>query len=136
MDLLTLRTALERAWTATTTYCPEDWDEHDPAWGQCAVTSVLLAEAFGGELLQGTADLPSGQRTAHYWNRIDSIHVDLTWRQFPVGTTLTDVAAAARTTLIANRWMESRYQELRHNVELELAAMPSSPGSYDQLTVV
>ncbi len=100
------------------------------------MSSVLLAETFGGELLQGTAELPSGQRTAHYWNRIEGIHVDLTWRQFPVGTTLTDIAAAARATLIANRWMESRYQELRHNVELELAAMPSSPSSSGGLAAV
>jgi len=127
MDLTTFRTALERAWTATTTYCPEGWYDQDPAWGQCAVTSVLIAETFGGELLQGRALPPSGIRTSHYWNRIDGVPVDLTWRQFPVGTTLSEERAATRATLIANRWMEARYEELRSNVEREVARMVPPP---------
>ena len=123
MDLVTFRTAVERAWTATTTYCPEDWHDHDPAWGQCAVTSVLVAERFGGDLFQGTAELPSGVTTSHYWNSVGGVHLDLTWRQFPVGTFLRNVETATRATLIANRWMEARYTELESNVEFQLAAI-------------
>jgi hypothetical protein len=125
MDLITLRTAIERAWTATTTYCPGEWEDQDPAWGQCAVTSVRVAESFGGDLMQGTASLPSGVTTRHYWNRVAGLPLDLTWRQFPAGTQLMDAETASREVLIANRWMEARYGELQANVRRELAGMAS-----------
>ena len=118
MDLVTFRTAVERAWTATTTYCPEDWHDHDPAWGQCAVTSVLVAETFGGDLFRGTAELPSGETTSHYWNCVGGRAPRSDVATVPGRHLLRDVESATRATLIANRWMEARYTELESNVEL------------------
>jgi len=128
VELHTFRTAIERAWTSSTTYCPETWPEQDAAWGQCAVTSVLAWATFGGSLLKGVATDPTGASTSHYWNLFGSVEVDLTWRQFPAGTALSEVSTASRAALIANPWMEARYATLVSNAERELHLLGESLG--------
>jgi hypothetical protein len=120
VHLLDARAAIERSWSSTTTFCPEGWEEHDPAWGQCGVTAVLLVDLFGGELRRGQAVLPDGTSTTHYWAVLDGVDTDLTWRQFPVGTTLAAIEPIDRDVILANRWMIGRFEELRDAVTASL----------------
>jgi len=45
--------AIELSWSIDTTYCVDDYAARDLAWGNCAVTALLLQELMGGELMQG-----------------------------------------------------------------------------------
>jgi hypothetical protein len=113
LGLTGLREALESAWSVDTTYCLEDYGDHDPAWGQCAVTAVVVQARCGGELRRGWAiNRPLGLRTRHYWNHIAGVDIDLTWRQFAVGTTLEAVEEATHSQLVANQWMATRVSRL------------------------
>jgi hypothetical protein len=70
---------LESAWSRETSADPEHWTLANPAWGQCAVTALVVHDEFGGELLRATVD-----DLSHYWNRLpDGSEVDLTRQQFP-----------------------------------------------------
>lgn len=109
--LIELRELVERSWSIDTTYCVETYAGADPAHGQCAVTSVLLHAVFGGDLVRGRA-VGDGFDVWHYWNRVGGLDIDLTWRQFAVGTVLRDVEVTTREVLVANRWMEERYENL------------------------
>jgi hypothetical protein len=79
--------AVRDAWTAATSTDPEAWTAQNPAYGQCAVTALVVQDALGGEILRGRV----GQ-TSHYLNRLpDGSLLDLTWEQFPDGALMTDV---------------------------------------------
>ena len=53
------------------------WTPDNPAAGQCNVTSLLIHELFGGELLK--TPLPAGD---HFYNRIGGRRYDFTASQF------------------------------------------------------
>jgi hypothetical protein len=73
-----LTAAIRDAWTRETSVDPHGWSDANPAWGQCAVTALLIQESEGGELIRAEVD-----GTSHYWNRLPSgIEVDLTREQF------------------------------------------------------
>ena len=54
------------------------WTEENPAKGQCGVTSLVINDHFGGEILK--TKLPDGQR--HFYNSIDGKRFDFTSSQF------------------------------------------------------
>lgn len=59
-----------------------DWHPGNPSRGQCGVTSLVLHDLFGGDLVLGEVHV-NGERTGvHYWNRFAGIEVDLTREQF------------------------------------------------------
>ncbi len=60
-----------------------DWRPDNPARGQCGVTSLVLNDLFGGDLVLGEVRV-AGERTGvHYWNRFGAgVEVDLTRDQF------------------------------------------------------
>ncbi len=80
--------ALRAAWCRETSSDPDAWTPENPAWGQCAVTAVVVRDMLGGEVVWGEAALPDGRRISHYWNRIAGRDIDLTREQFPAGTQL------------------------------------------------
>lgn len=83
-----LKAHLLQAWCAQTAY-KGLWDAANPALNQCAVTALAVESCLGGEIIQGVAVTPNGERISHYWNRIgdaDQTFVDLTASQFPEGT--------------------------------------------------
>ena len=113
---------IEACWDESTSY----WDEnadcfHDnkgktvnEGYFQCATTTALLHDIYGGEIMQGEAD---GRR--HYWNRINGIDVDITRRQFEAGTVITDIKCVSKSALITNEWMAERYNNLRDRYYFE-----------------
>lgn len=81
--------AIQYAWCRETSADPERWTEENPAWGQCAVTALLVQDLLGGDLLRSTVD-----GISHYWNRIDGFDLDLTLRQF--GPAIYDASPVVR----------------------------------------
>lgn len=67
---------------------PKNWSRDNPAWGQCAVTVLIVNDYLGGEIVWAEAKLPDGRGISHYFNLIDGKEVDLTRRQFPEGTAI------------------------------------------------
>jgi hypothetical protein len=73
-----LRQALKQAWTAETSADPKHWSPENPAWGQCAVTALIIQDLFGGALLRCKVN-----GISHYWNCLPSgEELDLTKDQF------------------------------------------------------
>ena len=58
-----VQSALRKAWSLATA---SQWTARNPAAGQCNVTSLLIHELFGGDLLK--TPLPAGD---HFYNRIN-----------------------------------------------------------------
>jgi hypothetical protein len=88
VSILEFRESVESAWSPETAYKPDP--DMDPAWGQCAVTALLFHEHFGGQIQRAVVVGPEAQafRVRHYWNVFLGQPIDLTWRQFPVGSSL------------------------------------------------
>lgn len=66
--------ALRKAWSLSTA---SQWTPSNPAAGQCNVTSLLIHDLFGDELLK--TPLPAGD---HFYNRIGDRRYDFTASQF------------------------------------------------------
>ncbi|MGI9408041.1 MAG: YunG family protein [Hyphomicrobiaceae bacterium] len=71
---MTVRNAVEAAWSIETAV---QWTPEIPAGGQCNVTTVLIHDIYGGQILK-TA-LPE---VDHYYNEINGMRVDFTDSQF------------------------------------------------------
>ena len=87
MDIKQLEAILEESWTKETSEDPENWTKENPAYGQCAVTALVVHDYFGGRLLWAPAKLPDGREIPHYFNETATSEIiDLTKAQFPEGT--------------------------------------------------
>lgn len=84
MDVLEFRAKIERAWSHETSYDPDQISWSGLAFGQCAVTAALFWEHFGGGIRKGVVK----DYGSHYWNHTFGSDIDLTWRQFPIGSVL------------------------------------------------
>ena len=69
-----VQSALRKAWSLSTA---SQWTPANPAAGQCNVTSLLIHDLFGGDLLK--TPLPAGD---HFYNRIGGRRYDFTAMQF------------------------------------------------------
>lgn len=73
--------ALERSWSAKTSVCYNP--EIAPlSYGQCAPTAVVVAEAFGAEILKTQVPKRDGTSIRHFYNRIEGQRYDFTRSQF------------------------------------------------------
>lgn len=69
---------MHRAWCRETSADPEGWTPENPAWGQCAVTALVVQDELGGTLRRAVVN-----GVSHYWNLLpDGRHLDLTLWQF------------------------------------------------------
>lgn len=116
-SLIQLREALEHSWDKETAYSVENYENHDPAWGQCAVTACVVYNYFKCALIKGKVTMPDGSTTSHYWNNIDGVDVDLTWRQFPVGSVVSERKTADFYDLMENEWTNQRFRRLLGRVK-------------------
>lgn len=84
--LAEIEDAIRASWGPDTADEDDGWTPDNPSRGQCDVTSLVLNDLFGGELL--AADVfRNGERVeAHMWNRLPGgVEVDLTRDQFESG---------------------------------------------------
>ena len=126
MNLLELEKLLQKSWSKETSYCPNEWNQSNPSFGQCAITSLIVNDYFGGEIVWAEAVLPDGQKISHFFNLIDDKEVDLTRSQFPEGTMIPIGVekkknfATTRDYLLSYENKNSRYALLKKNILYEL----------------
>ncbi len=97
-----LRTAIETSWDARTAY-QGALSTGNPGLGQCYPTARVVQWFFPElEIDRGDVDTGAGIE-CHFWNvraHADGIeHVDLSWQQFPPGSTVLSFTLLNRTTL-------------------------------------
>lgn len=99
---------VRRAWSAETSIDPGGWSPANPAYGQCAVTSLVVQDMLGGELIRSRVG-----GVSHYFNQLpDGRIVDLTREQFSSEAELTDVAGSSRGYVLAFEPTRLRYKLL------------------------
>jgi hypothetical protein len=121
MKITELEKALKKCWCGMTCYPPiwQQWTKENPAFGQCAVTALIVQDFFGGELVFCL-------HQNHFWNRLpNSKEVDLTRSQFPEGTKLCVDEVIPRHEILQGEAAEKakteeRYIALKYEVLYEL----------------
>jgi hypothetical protein len=114
-----------------------DWSPENPARGHCGVTSLVVQDLLGGEVMICDVVHADGTRQGvHYWNRLaGGVEVDLTWEQFRDGERV--VAGSERSVGHPERREDSRvfaqYRTLAARVDAALSAgasrRPTTPPS-------
>lgn len=113
MQISDLEKILKKCWCKKTSAFPKLWSKKNPAWGQCAITALIVQDYFGGILLRGMTNFGS-----HYWNKLpDGTEVDLTRGQFPEGTIIENAAYKKRDYIISYAPVVARYNILKKKVE-------------------
>ena len=104
--------ALSQSWSLETSYDPAGWSEHNSAWGQCAVSALIVQDLLGGELLVGKVN-----GIEHYWNELpDGRQIDLTKHQFGGIASLEGPSHASREFVLSFPETRTRYERLRRRV--------------------
>lgn len=101
-DLFQLREALEASWDEKTSYLAVRQEEN-PALGQCYPTSRVVQHFFPEmEIIKGK--VWNGKEVeGHFWNALQVngkiYHIDLTWQQFPPGSSVRSFEILDRDTI-------------------------------------
>ena len=122
MDESKLELVLRNSWTRESSSDPEIWNSDNPAWGQCAVTALIVNDYLGGEIVWANAILPDGREISPYFNKIEGIEKDYTKVQFPAGTTIplgipkTKEFLSTREYILSYPITQQRYELLEKKV--------------------
>ena len=113
MEIQELKRILESAWSYETCspLLKSNWTEKNPSLGQCAITSLVVNDFFGGKIMRCMTSSGS-----HYYNLIDDKVVDLTVEQF-IGEIPKYEEGQERTReyLLGNDDTKKRYEKLLYN---------------------
>ena len=118
MKIGQLKQLLIKSWNYET-YSPglrDSWSEENPSLGQCAITTLIVNDFFGGKIMRCKASSGS-----HYYNLIDDKIIDLTGEQF-IGEIPQYKNGEERTReyLLGNEDTKNRYEKLLYNLKLFL----------------
>lgn len=122
-----LEMALRLAWQSGTSSDTMNWSFENPAWGQCAVTSLVVNDYLGGEIIWAMAKLSDGREISHYFNKINGIERDFTRCQFPeetiipMGVPKPKEYRTTRDYLLSSPNTRTRYELLRETVKKQLS---------------
>lgn len=107
--------ALSLSFGADTCYPPmkKDWANNPSSFGQCAVTSLIVQDYLGGEILYD-----EGKK--HFWNRVDNLEIDFTHDQFLEDPGLKISRIRIREELLKTANTAQRYEILRKRVQMIL----------------
>lgn len=110
--------ALDKSWCAETSYYSGIYNTIPcKAFGQCAVTALIVQDMFGGEILR--CDTSEGD--SHYWNDVPVLgRIDLTTKQFDCYHDIpyfADYEIAERDKILENDDTRARYELLKEKVE-------------------
>lgn len=84
--LAQLEEAIRESWSEDTADPDDGWTPDNPARGQCDITSLVVHDLLGGELLAAEVYLDGERVEAHMWNRLaGGAEIDLTRDQFRRG---------------------------------------------------
>lgn len=117
MDINALRSVLKKAWCKETCYekIRDKWGAENLALGQCYVTTLIVNDHLGGEILK--ARLSNG--ITHYWNKVDGEEIDLTKSQFKENELIPKLRIVDCSDLIENE----RYSLLKSRVIKSMAEL-------------
>lgn len=90
-----------------------EWTQENPALGQCAITSLIVNDFFGGKIMRCMSS-----RGSHYYNLIDDEVIDLTveqfWGEIPQ---YEEGQERTREYLLSNEDTKNRYEKLLYNLK-------------------
>lgn len=87
-SLSELTTALHKAWSAETSVAGDKWPPDNPARGQCVVSSLVVQDYYGGDLIR-FAVRGEGINENHYCNLLDDgTLLDTTRSQYTLPVTM------------------------------------------------
>lgn len=103
-----LRSALEASWARETSSDAERWRSKNAAWGQCAVTALVVQDYVGGSIMRAETKFGS-----HYWNVLPSgEEIDYTIKQFGGAVDLRSPELRSRERVLSHPETLERYQRL------------------------
>lgn len=115
--------ALEMAWGADTTYDADGWSKDNKARGQCVVSSLVVQDYLGGDLLRYSID-EEDLRETHYANLLEhGVVVDTTASQYSHPVTMRikpirlDGFKSIRDKRLADISTRKRYEILKARVD-------------------
>ena len=101
--LTQLEHAVRESWGLDTAAEDVGWTPENPSRGQCDVTTLVIHDLLGGEVLGADVYLDGERVEGHMWNRLVSgIDIDLTRDQFRRGEVIGEPRAGHRTPAIAD----------------------------------
>ena len=119
--------ALQASWSADTAFSAEEWSPENKARGQCVVSSLVVQDYLGGDLIRYSIDEGSLHET-HYANKFnDGTVIDTTASQYDIPVNMRikpidhDGFASIRLKRLADESTKSRYEILKSRVENLLA---------------
>lgn len=124
VDMHQLRITLPLAWSRATSMDSEHWRRENPAWGQCAVTALVVQDFLGGSLVRAKV-----RGCVHYWNVLHGgVELDLTREQFRDSFRL-DSAPEGRSREYTLSFPDTRrrYMRLRRNLARLLGLASPAP---------
>jgi hypothetical protein len=105
---------LENCWSVDTCHpdFKDKWNDNNRCIGQCAITSLIINDYFGGEIRKCyVGDI------SHYFNFINGEVIDLTSEQFNIDYINYDnYLERSREQLLANEDTKGRYEILNKRV--------------------
>lgn len=120
ITLAALESAIRASWGRDTTEEPDVWSEDNPAWGNCAVTALVVRDYLGGELVIAGVVRDGVRVDRHVWNRLPSgLAVDLSRDQFRNGERC---EAPVVLTESLKAGTEERYAILADRVRVKLGS--------------
>jgi len=130
IDLVKVVEALEVSWGIDTTLSPSDWSTDNPSRGQCVVSSLIVQDYFGGDLLRYTVD-GENLHEIHYFNQLDDgTYIDTTIKQYRMPITLKlkpislDEFSSVREKRLSGQSTAARYELLKECVDKYLQNIP------------
>jgi hypothetical protein len=134
MHIAKLYDACQRSWDADTSYNTDYGNTvrstvGERAYGQCAVTSLVVHDRLGGEFFQALVRW-EGSSILHYWIELADVGaVDFTWAQFPAYAGRSNIERIGRDRLLPgdNDWMQDRYKLLSMRVGRLFPAAVDTP---------
>lgn len=101
--LAQLEQAIRDSWSLDTAESDDNWTPENPSRGQCDITSLVVHDLLGGDLLGADVYLGGDRVEAHMLNRLSSgIEIDLTRDQFKRGEAIGEPTVRQRTPAIAD----------------------------------
>ncbi|RLJ05068.1 MAG: hypothetical protein DRP08_00015 [Candidatus Aenigmatarchaeota archaeon] len=112
---------LEEAWCKETSSDPENWTPENPAYGQCAVTALVVQDYFGGKIVHADV-IVNGKSVSHYFNKINNEEIDFTRKQFPSEAIIPSGKVYKRTRDYILSYPDTikRYEILKERVDFEI----------------
>lgn len=123
-----LSLALHASWRADTAYDSKEWNQKNKARGQCVVSSLVIQDYLGGELIRFEVNEGELHET-HYMNQLpDGTVIDTTASQYISPVTMrrkqidAGKFASIRDKRLADESTAIRYKILKNRVEQYLTS--------------